>query len=111
MEQNQRSLWKYCNYPKCEGGLGLTNFEAKNRSLHLHWIARIFESDFLQGYVHDWLIPEVGEWIWECNLHKRDVDFYCRKCSFWSEVLKKWCELTYYYPTTVQEVRDSDTVV
>ena len=91
--------------PKREGGLGLTNFAAKNRSLHMHWIARIFESEYLQSYVYDWLIPEMGEWVWDCNLYHRDVDSYCRKRSFWSDVLQKWCELTYYYPVMMVQIK------
>ena len=92
---------------KEEGGLKLVNVRDRQRSLRVGWIREVYGKKEWQ-YIYQWLVPCLGEMIWECNLHKADVRKIClgEPTNFWVETLEIWSELHYCEPQNREEICD-----
>ena len=83
--------------PKKWGGLKLVNFETKQSALKIAWVKKIVNNEEFQ-YVHNVLIPGLGEKIWEINLSKQDAEKIVKETHTWKEVFVEWC--TYHYSSS-----------
>ena len=90
---------------KEEGGLKLVNVRDRQRSLRVSWIREIYTKKEWD-YIYQWLVPKMGELIWDCNIHKADVKNICvaEMSNFWVETLEIWTEMHYCEPQTKEEV-------
>ena len=74
---------------KKEGGLKLGCLEKRQESLMIRWVAQANTENF--QYCSEFLIPELGMLIWQCNIKQSDVQAMFQP-SFWSLVLEKWAK-------------------
>ena len=57
---------------KKDGGLRINNVKMRQKALRITWIHKILNrSDW--EYAYQWLIPEIKELIWRCNIHEKDI--------------------------------------
>ena len=83
------------------GGLGLVNFESKDKSLKIAWIKNLNEDKNLANLAYTLINPWLKETIWEVNLKASDVHVVQCKSLFWRDVIKSWAEINY-----INEVED-----
>ena len=74
------------------GGLNLVNISRRQSALKVSWIKTIRTDHKLANLAYYFLIPELGEHIWTCNLAEEDVDLFVSKNKnvFWFDVLCAW---------------------
>ena len=90
---------------KKRGGLQLVDINVRHKTMHLQWIKILHEDNSLANYVYDWLVPELREKIWSCNIRSTDVCKICEYKTFWSEILKEWAEINFVMPQNIEEVK------
>ena len=73
------------------GGAGLVDIVAKDKSLKIAWIGILKNEPELNRIVQINTLPEIREMIWECNLSPFDVKFFI-KDRFWRDVFEAWFE-------------------
>ena len=79
-----------------DGGLGLVDLKAKDKSLKVGWIKILAENDDLQKVVDTALKSGLGHTLWRCNFDKKDTNcFEMREDTFWKDVLNAWCEFNF----------------
>ena len=76
---------------KHDGGPGLTDIVAKNKSLKMSWIQILESEPQLKQIVFTNSIPNIGDHIWDCDLEVTDVKGFI-KDPFWREVFEAWFE-------------------
>ena len=79
--------------PKDQGGLRLVDLMAKQQSLKIRWIFQTIGDPFFSEIIVRNLVPQLGHYIWQCNLAVNDVKrvvVYNPK-KFWIQVLEAWC--------------------
>ena len=87
---------------KAEGGAGLTNLEVKDVSLKASWVQMLMTGVYPCEVANSFLVPEIGNMLWCCNLKKDDVCCTVpKKSDFWSDVLEAWC---IYHYTSLEEI-------
>ena len=91
---------------KYDGGLQLSNLHHRHIAFRTQWVKLIYDLPEW-GYIHEWLIPEIGKDVWSCNLKIDDVDSMC-KCrnGSWVEVLQLWSKFHFSEPQTRREIRE-----
>ena len=52
---------------KFEGGLRLTDCKARHKALRMQSVHNIIGNEKWE-YIYQWLVPQMGEKIWECNI-------------------------------------------
>ena len=85
------------------GGLGLVDFEIKDKSLKVAWIRVLQTDDILEKFAYAALSPQLQSEVWICNLDKRDVLKIFKK-SFWTDVLEAWCEINHQEKFEKEEI-------
>ena len=88
--------------PKDQGGLRLVNLDAKQTSLKVQWVLNSVNDLFLTEVMSHNLIPNLGNYLWQCNLAANDlvkVTAYDRN-NFWIQVFEAWCR--FYYQDNVE---------
>ena len=91
--------------PKSEGGLNLTNFKNKHRSLLLQWPCSVNNDETFENYIYHWIAPDIRSFIWECNLNKSDAQHLdTSRDNFWRDVLSLWAEVNYTVPETPEQI-------
>ncbi len=89
-----------------QGGLKLVDLLKKDRSMKIKWISRLKNSESLANIAY-YFLPDIGEKVWECNLHPNDVPIILTKESFWRDVLTAWCHHNYECKTDLNAVLKS----
>ena len=90
---------------KQHGGLGLVNFTVKHEALHIQWVKKVCECDFMRSYVFNWTLPGVDDFMWQCNISSEDAQKLITKNSFWKDVVISWARYHYYIPSDVESIR------
>ena len=106
--KNKRPKISY-NVLKCskkDGGLRLVDFQAKHKSLLCKWVYDIQDDALLCTQAWNALNPTLKNHIWLINAKKSTVEQFCGRKSFWSGVLIAWCEYTYIFPMTYEQVKN-----
>lgn len=82
---------------KYQGGLRLVDMSKRQKSLKAQWMLNINTSIFWSTVFYSKMVNNIGEEIWNCNLHARHVNVVCRQevDPFWIEVLSAWAEFNY----------------
>ena len=88
---------------KKQGGLKLAKIREKQIALHIQLIAKI-KDDHTFDYVYDLLLPNMQEYLWECNMHPTDVKMVIKTQSFWRDTLELWASVHHHSPQDVDEV-------
>ena len=96
------SLKKLQNHKK-NGGLGLTDFEAKEIALKISWVKNIQNNAAIALLGYAILGNKIGHDLWKCNLNVKDVKMLF-KASFWCDVLECWSHINYKEPKMQKEV-------
>ena len=88
---------KYC------GGISLVDFHLKDIFLKIAWV-QILETDtFLQEFAYICLHKTMGRDIWNCNIHKKDIQNLFEN-SFWKDVLWSWSHVNYHDPEEKNQI-------
>ena len=88
---------------KDQGGAGLSDLKAKDKSLKMSWVYTIKNSPPLANLANIVLDNPMGDLLWQTNLHIKDVE-YLFTISFWREVLYAWCEFNFDFPIGKEQV-------
>ncbi len=92
---------------KNQGGLKLVDIQKKDMSLKIQWVNRILDNDSLYAELAYYFLPKGGPLIWQCNLHKNDIDIFMTKKNFWKDVLFSWCTVNYKTPINFEDIRNT----
>ena len=92
---------------KNQGGLKLVDIEKKDMSLKIQWVNRILKNDTLYTKLVYYFLPKIGPLIWQCNLHKSDIDYLMPRKSFWKDVLIAWCSINFKSPVNLDEIENT----
>ena len=79
---------------KVDGGLGLVNFEAKDKALKISWLATLRNDTQMANLAYHHLEPKLKEHIWQCNLTVSHIVQLFPE-NFWVDVLKSWASINY----------------
>ena len=90
--------------PKDQGGQRLVDLIAKERALKIQWIFRARQELFFNVVSISNLIPQLGQFIWQCNLQVSDIPKVIQNSTLWSDVLEAWCIYNYSEPQDIQEI-------
>ena len=111
----QKFLWKgkrakiptkVLELDKKNGGLRLTNIRFRAKCFRLKWIIMLKTNPEVFSYVYEWLLPCIGELIWDCNAKYKDVSTLCHQKSYWNFALEDWCEIHFFQPQDDIEVKN-----
>ena len=82
---------------KQTGGANLVNIEQREAALKISWIRTIKSDDKLAGLAYHFLVPELHEYIWQCNIDPADIDLFIARDSnsFWYDVLTMWAQYNF----------------
>ena len=81
---------------KKDGGLGLVNLQAKDKSLKATWPGILVQEKEYSVIVYGVLrCSELQEDIWRCNLLPEDVRELKMRNKFWEDVLVSWSEYNF----------------
>lgn len=83
---------------RTEGGLRLVDLFKRQMALKTQWIVKIIHDPTWAGIAYAWLIPDISENIWKCNLSHNDIDLIGIPHSFWKQVLYAWCMYNFSDP-------------
>ena len=86
-------LEKLQNSKEC-GGLNLVDIQLKDRALKASWVHYVSLDEQIANFAHKKLSIVLKNEIWSCNLKSDDV-LLLFKQSFWTDVLKSWCNYNY----------------
>ena len=75
--------------PKDKGGLKLTAIDIRQRALKIAWIPKILQREDLK-YVYDWLLPNLGDKVWELNIKVKHILLFIPYNTLWREILIEW---------------------
>ena len=89
--KRQKIKYEVLIQDKKEGGAGLIDLVAKDKSLKLTWIQILKQEYELQEIMFENNIPELRNHIWNCRLKKVDVKLFISD-KFWREVFEAWFE-------------------
>ena len=78
-----------------EGGVKLIDLRLRDMSLKISWAKILSEDESMANLAYYFLENDMKQWIFDCNLHPKDVDTLEINNSFWSDMLKAWCTLNY----------------
>ena len=85
-----------------DGGLGLIDLLAKQKSLKIAWIPYLDHDPEMSNMAYSTLGKTLGVNIWKCNLsasdlHAQRTSFLDSKGKglFWYQVLEAWCEINF----------------
>ena len=93
---------------KDNGGLKLVNLKAKEQSLKINWILSYMQNIEIKILADHCLDNQVGEFIWQYNLHFEDIESLFRN-SFWREVLVEWSKFRYHNPKNIMQIKNMPT--
>ena len=88
----------------CNGGLRLVDLNVKDKALKISWIKRLCEDDSIANLAYQSLVPDLGQWIFDCNLNIRDIEHLKLSNPFWEDMLTAWCEMNYTTETSDQPI-------
>ena len=72
------------------------DIRAKDKSMKITWIFKLPGDMFLSKMAYKSINPQIGELIWQCNLHSSDVSQAMSTNScFWRDVLKAWAQINF----------------
>ena len=97
-------LLEVLNLPKDKGGLKLVSLRAKENSLKINWVFTYLQFEEIRILAHQGLNNNIGELLWQCNLHKEDIKQMFAN-SFWKEVLLAWSKLIYSNPNNIHQIK------
>ena len=82
---------------KSAGGLNLVNLHWRNDALKISWIKILHTTPKSAAIAYQFLIPQLKEIIWECNLKCEDIKWFIQRKDnpFWYDVLAAWCKYNY----------------
>ena len=80
---------------KWEGGLKLVHLREKDRALKASWVKIIQDDEKLANMAYQALSPQLGPWIFDCNLNFQDISHLQIKNKFWEDVLSAWSIYNY----------------
>ena len=89
-----------------EGGVKLVDLERKDKALKIQWIKRIKTNNSLANLAY-YFLPDIGELLWQCNLHPADVKSIMPKENFWQNVLSAWCTYNFSIASNLNSVLNS----
>ena len=89
--------------PKNEGGLRLVDLKSKHCTILCQWVFEAKKDPYLKRSMRQALSPNLGDDIWLLNIKATAVEKLF-PATFWTSMLKAWCEVTYFQPMTVQQV-------
>ncbi len=89
-----------------DGGVKLVDLEHKDNALKIQWIKRIQKNESLANLAY-YFFPQIGEFIWKCNLQHEDVKTIMPKESFWRDVLSAWCKFNFSPKLDLESVLNS----
>ena len=74
-------------------------------SLKVKWVKQAVTSIFFNTVSSEVLVPNLGQYLCQCNLQKEDAKFFTvQKSGFWLEVFKAWNEFNYKEPIESAEI-------
>ena len=83
--------------PKDQGGLQLVNLRNKEIALKATWPQILYKEQQYASMVYKIMrCSYIQQDIWRCNLAPQDVKDIRINNQFWADVLKCWCEFSYY---------------
>ena len=77
------------------GGANLVDLRKREKSLKVTWLQILNSDEKLAEMVYKEIQADLGESIWECNIHPNEVSKLGIKNKFWEEVLIAWALLNY----------------
>ena len=90
--------WKVMYGIKEDGGMGLCNLKIKDFVLKTQWIVRAQRDKLLEEMMNVLFL------IWELQLNMQDCKRIFSQDNFWTDSLKKWCEITWNPYPMVSEI-------
>ena len=87
---------------KLQGGARLVNIEAKQDALKIGWIFKLDMYPFLAECAYTALNPLLRNWIWRCNINKKDAVQF--KPGFWRVTLVAWSKINAFSPERKEDV-------
>ena len=91
--------------PREFGDLRLVNIKAKQDSLKIQWIFHCLEQTILLEIFANQVAPTLGQFIWKCNLHYKDIRSMNISNKFWEQVLIAWCKYNFFQPELSEDIR------
>ena len=90
------------------GGLKLPHFKTFCKSLKITWVKRYIAENFKENQwiqLSHWCLQNVGgKFIFSCNLESDDINRLNLKSTFWTDILKSWCEYNFEKKNEIQNV-------
>ena len=80
---------------KNQGGIRLTNLQARQDVIKISWIFLIEQDPFLEACAYDYLSKGLLKQIWKCNLAANHVEKLYDTDIFWAQVLKSWSKVNF----------------
>ena len=95
--------YKTLQNPKKSGGLNLVHLENKDKSLKATWPQILVSEPEYAKMVYGIMRCQVlGEDIWRCTIHPKDVKSMKFKSDFWKDVLTSWSEYNSCYQQRIE---------
>ena len=88
-----------------DGGGGLIDFETRDKALKASWVVKIQSNKEIANLAYLDIDSEMGEDIWKVNLSPKDARKIFPRITFWTDVLKSWCEINFHIPSDAKEVK------
>ena len=80
---------------KNAGGLRLVELTCKHEAPKVRWIFYLRKNLFLAEVAFNNLIPDLGHFIFRCNLSHKHISYFIPRNNFWVYVFSAWC--IYHY--------------
>ena len=87
---------------KLKGGLGLVNFEKKDKALKINWLTRLKNNSKLAEFAYALIGNKANEKLWYASLS--DMNLITQNTDFWADVLKSWYEYTESIPESKDQI-------
>ena len=90
---------------KEQGGLNLSDLEARDRSMKLQGVCRLITNETMKATAYLILENPMRDFIWEIQIRKKDIqELYGNRKDFWVDVLRTWTDFTYRKPKSGDQV-------
>ena len=96
---------KVLQMDKSCGGLGLVNFEWKDKSLKLTWLKILEDDPKMANLFYYQIHQSIKSFLWELNLKESDIDEVFPELDiFWKDILRAWANLHYNEKTSCDQI-------